>query len=747
MSQYTYTPIDVASSNFRLVRILPPIKPLFPGFSETIRVEIIETSLQSRLEYDALSYAWNVSPNGETPNRRVVVETKDGPQDLMIFQPLEIALKHLYSAHQRPIFVDQICIDQYNLVEKEHQVGIMRDIYSNCERAIIWLGPGTRASDRYYRFAQEINGEGVMSRVIGPRVAQFMNVFDAVMDPTLEVTESEREDRDDILDMLSRYGHRYPLDGITDVFQRLWFTRLWTIPEACLAPNLVFTCGSHTMCYDCFRGGILFYNLYNTHWVKHTVTKVSSSHLKQRDHILELSRSLSRIVQERKAIHQLQRRLGIYNIILKYNVNDHEAKIGVTLPQDRIFALLGLASNDDQLRALIRPNYQDDVSVIYTDLAVLLLQHNLDALLFVQTPKMAAMPSWVPDWSMSLKIPYGYVTLTEPTFCAGGEHDGQSIRYRRDGNVLTVPGIHIDRITHVGTGTLSLDADNKPFDYLNYRSSKRFYDEICQTIRDAASSADSLYASRDVDDVAVRIADGGLVLKDLESRFGDQALPRMHRFHKNMNILGSALIKSDETVKAFSMGRIFTTIGIIPWYLFPAPELDTLFLCAREPRKAAWSIMDSIAEFITDVTLTIGSSLAVSIAALRIKLRQRFAPQRFHSPQAHYDKVADRVGMDAATMQDPDMHALIQSLIRNTGRRVYRTDKGYVGLCSPGTEPGDRVVVFLGGSVPHVIRQKPEADYGEEMWTYMGEAYCEGVMEGEALKDEFASAKRTFSLV
>ncbi|KAH7308390.1 heterokaryon incompatibility protein [Stachybotrys elegans] len=727
MSQYTYTPIDAESSNFRLVRILPPIKPLLPGFSETIRVEIIETSLQSSLEYDALSYAWNLSPKDKTPNRRVVVETKDGPRDLMIFQPLEVALKHLYSAHQRPIFVDQICIDQFDLVEKEHQVGIMREIYSNCERAIIWLGPGTRASDRYYRFAQEINQEGVMSRVIGPRATQFMNVVDAVMNPAREVTESEREDRDDILDMISRYGHRYPLDGITDVFQRLWFTRLWTIPEACLAPNLVFTCGRHTMCYDCFRSGVLFYNLCNLHWVKYTVSKVSSSHLKQRYMILELSGSLTRIIQERNVIHQLQGRLGIYNIILKYNVNDHQAKIDATLPQDRIFALLGLTSNDDQLGALIKPNYQDDVNIIYTDLAVLLLRHNLDALLFVQSGKRAGMPSWVPDWTMSLKIPYGYSKLTDAVFRAGGEHDGQNIRYRQDGNVLTLPGIHVDRITHVGTGTLNVDVINRPFEWLDFRSAKRFYDELSQAIRDATSSPDSPYASRDVDDVAVRVADGGLVLKHLESKFGDQALTHLRN--------------------SLSIGRIFTTVGIIPWYLFPGPELDTLFLCAREPRNAAWSIVDGVAELITDVVVTIGSSLAVSVATLRVKLRERFAPRRLRVPAADLKRIANQIGVDGDTMQDPDMYVLIQSLIRNTGRRVYRTEKGYVGLCSPGTEPGDCVAVFLGGSVPHVIRQKSDVLPGEEMWTYMGEAYCEGVMEGEAVGNNFASSKRIFSLV
>lgn len=40
------------------------------------------------------------------------------------------------------IWIDQICIDQNSTMEKNHQVGLMSQIYTKAEAVIVWLGPG-----------------------------------------------------------------------------------------------------------------------------------------------------------------------------------------------------------------------------------------------------------------------------------------------------------------------------------------------------------------------------------------------------------------------------------------------------------------------------------------------------------------------------------------------------------------------------------------------------------------------------
>jgi len=63
----------------------------------------------------------------------------------------------------------------------------------------------------------------------------------------------------------------------------------------------------------------------------------------------------------------------------------------------------------------------------------------------------------------------------------------------------------------------------------------------------------------------------------------------------------------------------------------------------------------------------------------------------------------------------------------------FMTEKGYVGMGPGHAEVGDVVVIFAGAHIPHVIRKAPEqGPHGETHWTFVGEAYCDGVMDGEA---------------
>lgn len=60
-------------------------------------------------------------------------------------------------------------------------------------------------------------------------------------------------------------------------------------------------------------------------------------------------------------------------------------------------------------------------------------------------------------------------------------------------------------------------------------------------------------------------------------------------------------------------------------------------------------------------------------------------------------------------------------------RRLFVTEKGYIGLGPRSLEVGDSVVLFSGGRFPFVVRR-----YGEEFMV-VGETYTHGIMEGEVL--------------
>jgi hypothetical protein len=67
------------------------------------------------------------------------------------------------------------------------------------------------------------------------------------------------------------------------------------------------------------------------------------------------------------------------------------------------------------------------------------------------------------------------------------------------------------------------------------------------------------------------------------------------------------------------------------------------------------------------------------------------------------------------------------------GKAVFRTQKGYLGLCPHSTHVGDEVWLFKGARVLHILRA-PEAERGSQ--ELVGESYLHGFMEGEGLLEE-----------
>lgn len=67
-----------------------------------------------------------------------------------------------------------------------------------------------------------------------------------------------------------------------------------------------------------------------------------------------------------------------------------------------------------------------------------------------------------------------------------------------------------------------------------------------------------------------------------------------------------------------------------------------------------------------------------------------------------------------------------------SGRVLFLTATGFIGLAPYGTRAGDLVYLILGVSVPYCLRPLPD-NVGFEL---VGEAYVQGIMQGEALQME-----------
>jgi hypothetical protein len=77
------------------------------------------------------------------------------------------------------------------------------------------------------------------------------------------------------------------------------------------------------------------------------------------------------------------------------------------------------------------------------------------------------------------------------------------------------------------------------------------------------------------------------------------------------------------------------------------------------------------------------------------------------------------------------VYPYINSVMRlRTARKVCVTSNGYIGGVVHGCVIGDKICIFLGASVPFVLRERDDGGF-----TFVGEAYVHGLMDGEALKE------------
>lgn len=96
--------------------------------------------------------------------------------------------------------------------------------------------------------------------------------------------------------------------------------------------------------------------------------------------------------------------------------------------------------------------------------------------------------------------------------------------------------------------------------------------------------------------------------------------------------------------------------------------------------------------------------------------------------------------LDDTAAADEDIHSPSQTLTLGPtrGRILFTSSTGYIGLAPYGTKEGDLVFIVMGADVPFVLRP------GEDCYELIGEAYVQGVMNGEILLMEHIPVQDVF---
>lgn len=158
---YVYHSLDQSKGEIRLIKILNLDEILF--VTETIesdielygnldRVRAIEidfplrcamsqVSLENKPVYAALSYTWGDASN----KRRIIIEEGGNEYEFLITENPHPALRHI--ALDAQVWIDAVCINQADDVEKSWQVQQMWTIFHQAQSVAAWLGPAADDSD------------------------------------------------------------------------------------------------------------------------------------------------------------------------------------------------------------------------------------------------------------------------------------------------------------------------------------------------------------------------------------------------------------------------------------------------------------------------------------------------------------------------------------------------------------------------------------------------------------------------
>lgn len=354
-------------------------------------------------KYEALSYTW-----GAASDSLPITLGSDGAQ-IKVTRNCHGALRNLRSQTSfRLLWIDAICMNQQDNMEKTHQVRMMGQVYAASYRVDIYLGEETPSSRILF---EELALAEQTPKVRKPRGWDLDRPI-----PSTEVAEA-----------------------MDTLFERPWFNRVWVLQEAnnsklATFPDAAILCGPSSSRSSLLSECVFGYN---------------SNRVTQKPPPF----SLKSCTWEVKA-------QGLKDAIAK------TLGCAATDARDKIFALKGLTqASGAAFDNLI--SYTDGFEITFFKVAQYLLESesDLSVLSFSRHLHQMAMPSWIPSWTNQCVnihiegVPRigGPDDLDDDLFPAGRKTFAVRSRMcscgRCTGNhaIMHVEGYKVSAVEHIGT--------------------------------------------------------------------------------------------------------------------------------------------------------------------------------------------------------------------------------------------------------------------------------------------------------
>jgi hypothetical protein len=413
---YTYSPLR--EDEIRLAYITPEnIAAFLACDKQSLFIDLYHVPLARAPVYEAFSYCWG----GPNDKHAIFCNGKL----LYIPSTLWRAIRwnfpeggnNMYSifegsrpAGPRPaiFWADAICINQVDVLEKNHQIPLMRSIYSNAAEVLVYVN--------------ETN-------------SGFLTMA------CLEMIKKAAEDQPQwsvLPHNINQQLDRVDWNAVHELFTQAVFRRSWVIQEIVLGNDI-------TICYGMARLKIEHINAAITALHSNNA-RPSNSSLGQTVWTAEAQEALNGGVQQLFNLALVKARWleGSPELFIEVLRRFRGAK--ATDQRDKVYALLSLAPKRYQDGLIPDYSATNTVADVYKRLARLAADSSDIGLLLSSaggphgTP---GLPSWVPDWSHEMVhvIDFGLY------HASGSRRWLPNVEQRADPNILTMRGAIVDKIT------------------------------------------------------------------------------------------------------------------------------------------------------------------------------------------------------------------------------------------------------------------------------------------------------------
>jgi hypothetical protein len=680
----------LAESSYRYRRIedIDGIRllELFPATEHgrgPLRGRIVHARLSDPPRYTALSYCWNsIGYPGPAESRDPIIDLgSEGTLAVTrnLFDGLHSALGKGHCGTNM-LWVDQICINQDDVVEKSSQVTLMKDIYKQAHLVLVWFGNDapTGEGDRALRFADHIASRIEEKRLLSPDF-DFLPIVNSSVDIGIPSLHDATADYMSLIALLTRP----------------WFGRSWIVQEVSLNANKRVLCGSTEVSFDSLTTALIYCTRslqFLTHWIPRETREAFSA---MRQSARYTTRSTS------------GPSFNLLNVLVRHR------GCKATLAADKVFAFLNIS--DDHKALGIKADYTMSKRSVFIQTAVALIEHqeHLDLLGSVNAwPRIENngltasemlllplsyvgengpnddshaddLPSWVPDWSV-------------PTFAPSFQHKGEfgqyfsdyqasgnsakSVRFRMDSTQLGLNGHLFDVIIGVGPKF----ADDQKYHY----SVLECWADVC-----GAWTKGKRYTPTGEDMLTAFVNTLTCGGKDVTRKSSKPDIP--------FSVDSTAQAVSSKKEDVLGGNDTFpdqyrTLMGVLRFIWRIQTMLPRL---GQNP--FSFNIVLAFHQLVLNIFMKLHKLLGI----------------RFNDTSV---SSGFRLRLFAAVDQ----------------RRFIYTQKGFIGLASPQTQPGDCVALFAGGHVPIVIRDVDGLEGKKVLWRVVGDAYVHGIMFGEGFLPE-----------